>query len=87
MRRTGTWRRRTTVAVALGAIVAAGALGSQAAAAPKGQPCPSGFVGTAPAGDFGDSGEAVDKNNNDLVCFKRTGNPSGNIVDDKTVPV
>jgi hypothetical protein len=83
MRRTGTWRRRTTVAVAFGAIVVAGALGGQAAAAPKAQACPSGFVGTAPDKDFGDTGLAVDKNGNDLVCFKRTGNPNGNIVDDK----
>ena len=86
MRRTGTWRRRTTVAMALGAIVAAGALGSQAAAAPKAQACPSGFAGTAPAANFGASGEAVDKNQNGLVCAKRTGNPNGNIVDDKIVP-
>ena len=85
MGRTGTWRRRTTVAVALGAIVATGALGGQAAAAPKGQACPSGFARTAPAGEFGETGAQVDKNENGVVCAKRTGNPDGNIVDDKIV--
>ena len=58
MGRDNSWRRRATVVQcgALGAIVAAGAFGSQAAAAPKGEPCPNGFAGLRDAGDFGDRG-------------------------------
>jgi hypothetical protein len=85
MRRTGMLRRRATMAVALGAIVATGALGGQAAAAPKGQQCPSGFGDTDRARNYGDTGLQVDKNQNGLVCVKSTGNPSGNIVDDKII--
>jgi hypothetical protein len=85
MRRDISWRRRTTVVAALGAIVAAGALGTQAAAAPQGRECPNGFVGTAPASDFGETGTDVDKNGDLQVCWKRTGNPDGNIIDNKII--
>ena len=83
MGRDNSWRRRATVVVALGAIVAAGAFGSQAAAAPKGEPCPNGFAGLRDAGDFGATGAETDKNGDGDVCWKTTGNPAGNIVDNK----